>query len=180
MDEPDTTKTRWTKAALLERIQRAYDALEDTLRPLSEAQLSRPGPSGWAVKDHLNHLTAWELGMVEHLQHRSRFAIMQVEDAVSQGKSEDEINEVIYQRSASLSAREALDRFRAAYRQLLAVFDTLSDDDLYQPYNSFLPGEGKFPGSRREDPVINWVEGNTYQHFEEHNQWIKELLAELD
>lgn len=180
MDEPEKIKARKTKAELVERIRRAYDALEETLRPLSDAQLSRPGPEGWAVKDHLNHLTAWELGIVEHLQHRPRFAIMQVEDAVSQGKSEDEINDLIYKRNASLSAAEALERFRSAYRQLLAVFDTLTDDDLYQPYNFFLPEGIKAPGSRREDPVINWVVGNTFEHFEEHNQWIKELLASFD
>lgn len=180
MDEPEKTKTRRTKAELIDRIQRAYEELEDTLRPLDEAQLSRPGPSGWAVKDHLNHLTSWGLGIAEHLQHRSRFAIMQVEDAVSQGKSEDEINDLIFQRNASLSAREALERFRSAYRQLLAALDTISDDDLYQPYNSFLPEGVKLPGSRRTEPVINWVVGNTFEHFEEHNQWIKELLVQFD
>jgi hypothetical protein len=176
MDQEKKTEPRKTKAELIERIQRSYENLEDTLRPLSDAQLSRPGPSQWAVKDHLTHLTAWELGIVELLQHRPRFTIMQVDDAVKQGKSEDQINDLIYQRNASLTPQQTLEQFRSAYRQLLAVLDGLDDEDLYKPYNSYLPEGIRSPGSRREEPVIDWIVGNTFGHFDEHNGWIQEIL----
>jgi len=83
------------KAELLERIQRSRSALEGTLSALSEDQLRQAGPSGWSIKDHLAHLATWELGIVELLRHRPRFAAMQIEEAISQGKSEEEINDLI-------------------------------------------------------------------------------------
>jgi len=103
MTDQGTAEARMSKGELLERIQESYAALGETLRPLSEDQLDRPGPSGWAVKDHLAHLAVWELGIAELLQRRPRFAAMQVEEAFSQGQSQDEINDLIYQRNAVLS-----------------------------------------------------------------------------
>ena len=66
-------------------------ALENTLRLLSDEQMTKPGPSGWSIKDHLAHLAVWEMGIAELLRRRPRFAAMQVEEAVAQGRSEEEV-----------------------------------------------------------------------------------------
>jgi uncharacterized protein (TIGR03083 family) len=165
---------RYNKAELVERIDRSRSALEETLRPLSEEQLLTPGPSGWSIKDHLAHLAVWEFGVAELLQHRSRFAAMQVEGAVSQGKTEDEVNDVIYQRHADLSLAQVRKQFDEAHRLLLQALNPLSDADLYRPYASFVPG-----GDRRQDPVIYWIKGNTFEHFDEHQGYIRSLLEEI-
>ncbi len=173
MIDQGMSEERMSKGELLERIQQSYAALEETLRPLSEDQLDRPGTSGWAVKDHLAHLAVWELGISELLQRRPRFAAMQVEGAVSQGRSQDEMNDLIYQRNASLSPAQAMEFFQSAHWQLLQALEPLSDDDLYKPYAAYVP-EGD---QERQDPVMGWIIGNTFAHFDEHKGYICELLA---
>jgi len=158
------------KAELLERIHSSYAALLEILQPLSESQISRPAPSGWAIKDHLAHLAAWELGIAALLQHHPRYAAMQVEEAMEQDKSTDELNDLIYQQNAGLSPAEAREKFEAAHGQMLQVLESLSDDDLFRPYADYLP-EG---GQGFQDPVLNWIVGNTYEHFDEHKAYIRD------
>jgi hypothetical protein len=160
------------KAELLERIQRSRSTLEGALSSLNEEQLLQAGPSGWSIKDHLAHLATWELGIVELLRHRPRFAAMQIEEAITQGKSEEEINDLIYQRHAKLSLSEVMNEFRTAHQQMLQTLGRLADEDLFKPYLHYLP-EGS---EGRQDPVINWIIGNTYEHFDEHHSYIRALL----
>jgi len=160
------------KAELLERIQRSRSALEETLSSLSEEQALQAGPSGWSIKDHLAHLATWELGIVELLRHRPRFAAMQIEEAISQGKSEEEINDLIYRRHAKLSLSEVMNEFRTVHQQMLQTLGRLADEDIFKPYLHYLP-EGS---EGRRDPVINWIIGNTYEHFDEHHGYIRALL----
>lgn len=170
---PDQTPSHpGSKAELLERIQRSRSALEERLNSLDEGQLITPGPSGWSIKDHLAHLATWELGIAELLRRRPRFAAMQVEEAVSQGKSEAEINDLIYRRHAGLPLSQVMEAFHDAHRQLLQSLEPLSDEDLIKPYQSYAP-EGK---DDRQDPVIYWIMGNTYDHFDEHHGYIRALL----
>ncbi len=164
------------KSELLELIHRSRAALEETLRPLSESQLTRPGTGGgWAIKDHLAHLAVWELGVVELLGGRPRFQAMGVEQVVSQGKSFDEINDAIYQQHNRLPLPKVMDEFQAAHRQMLQALDLLEDEDLFKPYASFVPGGSE----NRQEPVIGWVIGNTYGHFDEHRGYINALLQGL-
>jgi hypothetical protein len=164
-----------TKAELLERIRRSRAALEATLNTLSEAEMTRPGPSGWSIKDHLAHLAAWELGIAALLTGRPRFTAMQVEDAAAAGQSVDELNELIYRLNAGLSLAEVRDNYQAAHRQMLAALGPLDDADLQRPYVSFLPARSDGP----DRPVIEWIVGDTYDHFDEHNAYIRAQLQEI-
>jgi hypothetical protein len=172
MDKPNAREKRISKAELIARIQRSRSALEDTLQGLTWLQLDTPGPESWAVKDHLVHLAVWELGIAELLSHRDRFAAMQVKEAVEQNLSEDEINALIQQRHAGLSPAEAGALFQSAHEQMLQVLGGLSDDDLYRPYGYYTPEND----GGRPDPVINWIVGNTADHFDQHRGIIQRLL----
>jgi hypothetical protein len=163
------------KAELMQRISNSRTALEEMLNSLSQEQLNRSGSSGWSIKDHMAHLAAWELGIAELLRCRSRFAAMQVEEAVSQGKSEEEINDLIYHQHAALPLAEIRRKFRDAHSQLLAVLDELDDKDLLKPYASFAD-EG---GTTQQRPVVNWIIGNTYAHFDEHLGYIQRTIKEI-
>jgi lactoylglutathione lyase len=161
-----------TKEDLLARIHSSRRSLEKSIQALGEEQLSRRGPFGWSVKDHLAHLATWELGIVELLQKRPRFAAMGVEEAVSEGKTEDEINELIYRRRAHRTAAEVLVDFEEVHARLLQVLERMDEEALFRPYASYLP-EGA-TGSQL--PVIHWIAGNTYEHFDEHHGYIGALL----
>lgn len=175
MTDRDDKEVPFSKAELMKRIHQSFAELEDTIRSLDEAQLSRPGPSGWAIKDHLTHLATWELGIAELLQRRSRFAAMQVQDAFDQGKSEDEINDLIFRRHAGKPAAEAKQMFHDAHTSLLQAIEPLSDEDLTQPYASYLPEGNQGP----QKPVWYWIVGNTNGHFDEHRAYIHNYFNKL-
>jgi hypothetical protein len=165
-----------TKIELLERITRSRAALEKLVNALSEAQLTAPGPEVWSVKDHLAHLAAWELGVAELLQRRNRFAAMHVEEAVKQGKSEDEVNDLIYRHCAGLSLAEVKVAFQTAHQQLVQAVEALEDADLHRPYRDYLPAGSGGP----DRPVFQWIVGNTFEHFDEHRGYIQELAGKLE
>jgi hypothetical protein len=174
MDDQETRPDYPTnKSELMERIQTSRAELEAVLQPLSEAQLIKPGPSGWSIKDHLAHLAIWELGIAELLRRRNRFAAMQVEEAVKEGKSEDEINAIIYRNHAHLLLAEVMDLFNQAHQKLVEALRDLSFEDLLKPYADYVP-----EGDERQDPVAYWIRGNTYGHFDEHHGYIQDLLKD--
>jgi hypothetical protein len=162
------------KAELLERIAHARTALEETLNSLSQEQFDQVGQGEWSIKDHLAHLATWELGVAELLRRRPRFAAMRVEEAVSQGKSEDEINDFIYHQHVDLPLAEIMHKFRDAHLRLLAALDELDDEDLSKPYAAYVPDGSGNP----QRPVVQWIIGNTYQHFDEHLGYILRILQE--
>lgn len=165
---------RYTKAEFLAHVQTSYDALEQILQSHSEAELSQPGAEDWAVKDHLLHLAAWEAGIMGLLQGTGLLEGMGLTQAEVAGKSEDVENDLLYRRTVGLSTAEAIARFHDVHRQMLAVFEGLTDEDLNKPYRAFLsPGED---GS--DAPVGGWVVGNTYGHVDEHLPWIQTILAD--
>src|SRR5262249_15641103 len=81
------------KADLMARIPPARAALEEIIRPLSETQLSQPGPDGgWAVKDHLAHVATWEQMLCAHLRDSSDHAVVGLEPEQYATMSLDELN----------------------------------------------------------------------------------------
>lgn len=175
-DQAETTNTGdpRTKAELLDCIRQAWEALEAVLPLTNEVQMRKPGPGGWAIKDHLAHLAVWELGLVALLRREPRFEAMRIAEAVEQGKSEEEVNDLIFEQHAGLTPQEAVKYFREVRHELLQALDGLEDADLQRPYRDYLP-----PGESGPDmPVMNWILGNTCYHYDEHRGYILALLGE--
>ena len=160
------------KAGLLQRILRARAALDLTISQLSDAQLVAPGATGWSVKDHLAHLAIWELSLTALLQRRPRHAAMEVDEATYL-RSEDAINELVYQRNKDRSLVEVLAAFRQAQQQMLAALADLTGAGLLKTYSHYQSDE---PGEDRGAPIVDWIAGNTYEHYDEHRAWIEALV----
>jgi hypothetical protein len=156
-------------------IQQSYARIQALVQPLSEEQLSVPGPEGWAVKDHLAHLADWELGVAELLEKRDRMGSMGLADNALWEKSVDEINALLQDHNAALTAGEAKARLEQATQQMLAAVGQLEYQDLSKPYSSFAVQEQV----DFQDPVWNWIEGNSWGHFEEHEAWIKAFIEQI-
>lgn len=164
-----------TKAELMEKIADSYEALQRTLSALDEATLARPNPAdGWAIKDHLFHLAAWERGIARLLGHRSRYEGMGVTPEEWRGRQLDEINDLVYRRNREQPPAEALAAFRDAHAEMLDALAALSDADLRRPYTDFDPAATQFA----DRPIVGWIIGDTFDHYDEHRQWIQALLAE--
>lgn len=157
-----------TKTALLAQIRQDRAALEQWLAQLSPAQMTQPGPEGWSVKDHLAHLVAWEQVLLgRHLQGRPFPEVAGIDEATwSKGRmSEDEINAYFQARDKDLPLQEVLDRFHRSYQQVLDALEEIDEATLFAPFRN------------RPDPLAAVVAGNTYEHYREHERWMRELVG---
>jgi hypothetical protein len=135
--------------------------------------MTRPGEGGWSAKDHLAHLAAWEGSLLALLNGTSRAAGAGVDEGVYEASGVEGVNQQIHERTKDRSFADVLAGLRRSHEQLRARLVSLSDDDLRKPYSHFQPGE--LPDST--DPVVGWIAGDTWEHYEEHLATIKQLLA---
>jgi hypothetical protein len=163
-----------TKTELMQAIDRAWTALNAALDRLSEAQLTAlKDPQGWAIKDHLVHLTYWERSVVFFLRGEPRHTALGVDEALYLKGSDDEINAAIFHAHADVALAEALSRFRKTHQQLMTLLQPLTDADLQKRYRDYLPGES---AEGAGPPAINVIYGNSANHFAEHLTWIERLV----
>jgi uncharacterized damage-inducible protein DinB len=154
------------------RIRSTRKELVDLIATIDEAALSAPGPDGgWAIKDHLVHIGAWEHWLLALFERRDRLAAM---GAAGAGKTVDEVNAAVYEKHRGDTLEQARAYFDDAHDQLMVVLDTQSTEDFERPYNVFFtPAEGE----SSTQPVLVAVAANTYEHYDEHIGWIKEMRA---
>ena len=130
-----------TKAEALEAMQTGWDEFNAYLDSLSEQQLTQPtDAAGWTAKDHVIHLAVWEAGVIGIFAGQNQMRTMGVDDPEAWEKGDwDAINAVIYAQNKDLSLAEVRQRFRDIHERLLALVQSLTDEDLQRPYNSYLP-----------------------------------------
>jgi hypothetical protein len=165
---------RMTKAELLERIRSKRKELAMTIIELDEEELEAYDEDGWTVKDQLAHLATWERGIAYLLQKRPRYAGMGLDKASWRDLTMDEINAVIHRHYQDMPLEDVLAYYQEANERLVAAVNALSDEDLYRPYSDFQPDD---PGRDSGQPIINWIIGNTYEHYDEHLRIIRSSQA---
>jgi len=162
------SSTPQDKADLLERIQAEWSALLRCIEPLSEAQLTRPGPGGWSVKDNLAHLTAWEQFMLRHYLHgQPAHAAMQMDAATYAGLDEDGLNAVLHERGRGRAVADVLADLHGTHQQVVATLEGTAFAELMHPLAGDVQGR----------PVLAWVTGNTYEHYYEHRLTIQAMTS---
>ena len=144
--------------------------LEDLVGGISDKDLTAPGPDGgWAIKDHLVHIGAWEHWLLALFERRDKLEAM---GAAGAAKDIDSVNAAVWEKHRRDSVAEARHYFDDAHRRLMAVLDRQSTEDFERPYKAFFePAEGE----AATQPVLVAVAANTYEHYEEHIGWIKRM-----
>lgn len=153
------------------QVERGWNDLVSLTAGMDEEGLSlHRAPDGWAVKDHLVHIAAWEHWLLALFERRDKLAAMGAGDAA---RDIDAVNDAVYQRHRDDSAEEALRYFRDSHERLMAVLRKQSDDDFEKPYKTFFD-----PGAESdEQPVLVAVAANTYDHYSDHVKWIREQIG---
>jgi uncharacterized damage-inducible protein DinB len=165
-------QTVQTKDDLLYHLKADRQQLEDVIGPLTEEELTRPGPEGWSVKDHLAHIVVWEKSGLALLAGEDRAAAVGIDWELYENGEIDVQNDVVYQQQKDRSLDDVLAEFRQVRAKTIEAVSALSDDDLRKPYSAFQPGD-----PNNETPVIDYIIGNSTEHDLEHLEWIKQLLA---
>jgi hypothetical protein len=160
-----------TKAELLPLIEKGWDEFQAYLSTLSEEQLTTPTDSaGWTAKDHIIHLAMWEDGIYALFQGQLRHEYMGIPKATWDTHNYDQINAIIFERCKDMPLDEVLSTFRRVHERLFNHVQSMSDEDLHQPYRHYQPD------STQDGPAINWVSGDTYDHYAAHRPWIEAIV----
>ena len=162
------------KVELINQIEASRAALAAVLGRLSEAQLTQMTDNGWAGKDHLAHLAAWEAGIAALLQKQVRYEAMNVDAETFRHGDEEAVNEMIYERNRQRPLADILAFFHESHQQLMAALAPLSEEDLQKTYSFYQPNE---PGEDSGAPIVGWVIGNTYAHYDLHRPFLAQLAA---
>jgi hypothetical protein len=154
------------------RIESRRRELVDLIGTIDEGALTAPGTDGgWAIKDHLVHIGAWEHWLLALFEHRDRLAAM---GAAGVDRDIDSVNAAVYEKHRRDSLDEARAYFDDAHAQLMAVLNKQATEDFERPYKSFF---ATAEGEAAVQPVLVAVAANTYEHYDEHIGWIKEMRA---
>jgi hypothetical protein len=154
----------------INRIEASWNELVELVDQLGPSGLSMTGADGWKVQDHLVHVAAWELSLVGLVEGRDRLTAMGVQEPLD---DTDAINDAVWKLHRSETSDQALKYFRESHAQLMSALGRLSDADLQKPYSHYQPGDAD-----RTRPVIDWVGGNTWEHYAEHISWLNQLISE--
>ncbi len=149
------------KAELLQRIRDDRARLERVLATLDDAALEESAPDGWAIKDHLAHLTAWSQRAAAGVQGRPAYEGLGL-DKSSIGLSEEEINARLQARSHGRPAAELVAELRRANEDIISLISDLPETKLFGP--------------EADERLLGNITGNTYEHDAEHRGWIEERL----
>jgi hypothetical protein len=76
---------------------------------------------GWAAKDHIFHLTAWENSVVFFLEGKSRYEGLQIKKELYSTKVYNDINAAIFQRNNDKSLSEAVLQLQQTHEKLLKI-----------------------------------------------------------
>ncbi|CAG0927839.1 hypothetical protein TFLX_00653 [Thermoflexales bacterium] len=143
------------KTELLTNIRAGRKQLEVAVARFSDEQLLAPRlHGGWSIKDLIAHFGFWE-GRIVTLYGQ----LLRDEAPAADEPPVDELNAQAYAQDQAKSLDEVRREERAAYLQLLSIAVDASDDALFNPQH-FAWTHGK--------PFAEWIENNTYGHYEEH------------
>lgn len=170
---PSDDPANATVKDLLQRIADTRAVLDGVVVPLSPAQREAPLGGKWSVKLHLAHVADWEVGILALLQGEGRVQAMGLTQALWDAGDTDAMNATMADRAERQPLEDVMIRYREIHRNLVRHIGGMADADLQLPYEHFQPGA--HPSNPA--PILNWIAGNTVDHYPEHAQWITEDLA---
>lgn len=164
--------TSVNKENVLSRIKASYSRLYDFVEDLEGAAITKNlDRDGWTIKDILAHIAAWEDVLRGfHVQAQPFDQVVGMESADYWDTQQDEINEGFYQRYRDWSVEQVVSFARATHEHLVEILEALPEGALSDPPAHY---GGEAP---RQNPLINYIAGNTYKHYEEHLTTIREIL----
>jgi hypothetical protein len=153
---------------LLVEINREWTALMHVADQLTPEQMNMPDAGGWSPKDNLAHLTEWmKILLGYHMDKRPPSEVVGVAPEVTRDWDMDVINKILFERNRPRSSGEVLIELKQVYAEVIARLKTASFDQLMKPRYSEDP---------EQQPLLNWVLGNTTGHFAEHRVNIEKML----
>ena len=137
---------------LLTRIETEWDQLLAVVDQLSPAALTVPAEDGWSPKDQLAHLAHWEQWLLRH--HMA-------------GEPAHDVMQVDAQLLEERSLAAVLEELHRGHAQVVNTLTALPFADLLRP---------RYADDPEARPLLGWVAGDTYEHYQEHREILARLL----
>lgn len=166
---PMNADTANRKAELLGNLRAEHDALAQTLRTLTPAQMTQGGVNGegvedWSVKDILSHITWWEQSIFGWL---SREQAVPREALPPSDLSEDQTNTFIFEQTRALPLPDVLANFERSYTALYQAIEAASEEQI----------ERGRPSDPDGSPLWEIIPGNSSEHYHAHHDAIRAWLS---
>ena len=156
---------------ILANMRMNGDKFQTFLDSLTSEQLeSLCDDGGWAVKDHIIHLTMWERGLLALLNKQNRQEAMGISEEEYINGIES-INRAIFENYRHMSGEEVLAYFQETREATLSRVEAMQNDDILLPYKHFDSDVDE------ERPISYWIIINTYEHYDMHLPWIEAIVA---
>lgn len=167
------SETPRTKDELMKQIGDEWKALMDLAGRLSPEQMVRPDEGGWSPKDNLAHLAEWmKILMGYHMDNRPSHEVAGLAPEATADWDFEVINKLLFERNRDRSVEDVLSELESVYGQLTAKLEAMSWEDLMKPRRADDPAIW----SSEEQPLLNWVLGDTSEHFAEHRETIEKSM----
>jgi len=92
--------------------------------------------------------------------------VMQIDEATWKTLDENGTNAILHRRNQSHSLSEVMDDRHRSHEQVMATLERMSFSDLMKP---------RLADDPQARPLIGWIVGNTYEHYQEHRATIEAL-----
>ncbi len=149
-------------------IQREWDALLRAVERLTPEQMTTPDAGGWSPKDNLAHIIVWLNALTDyHMDHKPPEEALGVPKELTENFDYNRVNAYTVEKSRGRSAEEILSELKQKYAQVMARLEAMPFEELLQP---------RFPDDPGKGPLLNWVLGNTSDHFREHRINIEKTM----
>ena len=122
-------------------------------------------PEGWNAKDYLAHLTAWQRRLVRWFEDGEAGQVRQSPEPGFTFEQVDDLNERDWAASRETPLEEVRREFDRTADAVESLIGRLTDDDLNDP--------ARVPWLGFE--ARHAIAGNTYGHYQEHFEAIKQL-----
>ncbi len=166
-DHDDYRQSPQNEIELYARIEREWDRLEKAINSLSEEEMNVPDEGGWSIKDNLAHLMSWERFMrLCYLEKVPAYQAMDIEEGTFKQLDEKGINAVLHRRHKDRPLSEIMAERRDEHAQVMAALKSLTFQQMMQPLD---------PKDPQKRPLLNWITGNTYEHYMEHRATIERI-----
>lgn len=160
-----------SKKDLLQQAQAEHQTLEQMIQNLDQHQLTTQlVTSRWTAKDVLAHLSEWEqmaLGWQQTAQRGQQPALP------AEGynwRQLPELNQAIYLKYKDASLKSVLERFQQSYQEILALIQSLSDNELFEP--------GHFAWTKQNN-LATYLISATSSHYNWANTRIKRAFRPI-
>lgn len=164
-----------TRDQLIDHTITTWNAFVQYLNPLPEAAwVSHTDAAGWTVKDHVSHVTQWDIALVRLFAEGTPLQVtLQIPDSEWQ-VDYVAINERIRQRNLADSVATVKADRDAVWLQVLSTLQQLNDKQLAAPAGA----QGINVDEGDQSPLLQVLIDYQGGHYAAHLEYIQHLIEE--